>query len=52
MAGKELPAQEVEAVLARRAAKIAPKPMKKQPGVLGVYQKLAVSAMKGGYMEV
>ncbi|MCI8350357.1 MAG: dihydroxy-acid dehydratase [Oscillospiraceae bacterium] len=52
MAGKELPTQEVEAVLARRAAKIAPKPMKKQPGVLGVYQKLAVSAMKGGYMEV
>ncbi|SDK06249.1 dihydroxy-acid dehydratase [Natronincola ferrireducens] len=49
--GEEKSQKEIEKVLAERKAKwVQPQP-KYTKGALGIYTKLAVSPMKGGYME-
>lgn len=49
--GEEKPLHEIDVILKKRKEKwVKPKP-KYTKGTLGVYTKLAVSPMKGGYME-
>jgi dihydroxy-acid dehydratase len=51
VAGDRKAAEEIEEILnARRGKWIQPKP-KYTKGTLGIYTKLAVSPMKGGYIE-
>ena len=49
--GKELPAAEVDKILAERKKQWKPKEEKYKKGVLNIYSRHAVSPMKGGYME-
>jgi Dihydroxyacid dehydratase/phosphogluconate dehydratase len=49
--GQELPAEEVEKILAERKSKWQAKPQKYTRGVLKFYAEHAVSPMKGGHME-
>ncbi len=49
--GKKLPQAEIEQVLNKRKSTWVKPKAKYTKGVLGVYTKLAVSPMKGGYME-
>ena len=49
--GKEMPPEEIDAVLAVRKAAWKPKPAKYPSGVLKIFSQHAVSPMKGGYME-
>lgn len=51
VAGRPLPAGEIEKILARRKAKWKPKPERYPSGALHLYAKHAVSPMKGAYME-
>lgn len=48
--GKELPAEEVDRILAARKENWQPKPAKYTRGVLKIYSEHAVSPIKGGYM--
>ena len=50
--GKELPLEKIAQILRQRQSSLSPKVIQRRKGVLGIYQKLAVSAMKGGYMDV
>ncbi|HIZ55541.1 MAG TPA: dihydroxy-acid dehydratase [Firmicutes bacterium] len=50
--GKELSTEEIDQILEARKKKYIPPTSKPVSGALGIYQKLAVSAMKGGYMEI
>jgi dihydroxyacid dehydratase (EC 4.2.1.9) len=50
--GKELLPEDVERILVERKNKWIKPESRFKSGVLGVYSKLAVSAMKGGYMEI
>jgi len=49
--GKELPKEEVDAVLAERKKNWKPKEAKYKKGVLHIYSQHAVSPMQGGYMK-
>lgn len=49
--GKELPKEEIDAILAKRKEAWKPKEPKYPKGVLNIYSRHAVSPMKGGYME-
>ncbi|MCC5910382.1 MAG: dihydroxy-acid dehydratase [Clostridiaceae bacterium] len=49
--GEEKTPKEIEEILAKRKTKWVKPPRKYTKGALGVYTKLAVSPMKGGYME-
>lgn len=49
--GKELSAEEVEAILLERKKNWKPKEAKYKKGVLHIYSQHAVSPMQGGYME-
>ena len=49
--GVELPAEEIEQILAERRKAWKPKKPKYTRGVLKIYSEHAVSPMKGGYME-
>ncbi len=49
--GKEMPPEEIDAVLAVRKTAWKPKPAKYPSGVLKIFSQHAVSPMKGGYME-
>ncbi len=48
--GKELPAEEVDRILAKRRTKWQPKPAKYTKGVLKLFSEHAVSPIKGGFM--
>ena len=48
--GRELPAEEVERILAERRKAWKPKEAKYKKGVLKIFSEHAVSPMKGGYM--
>lgn len=49
--GKELPKEEVDAILLDRKKNWKPKEAKYKKGVLHIYSQHAVSPMQGGYME-
>lgn len=49
--GKELPKEEVDAVLAQRKKNWKPKEAKYKKGVLHIYSQHAASPMQGGYMK-
>ncbi len=49
---KELPADEIEKILAERKAVWKKPEPKYKKGPLAIYTKFAVSPMKGGYIEV
>lgn len=48
--GRELPAGEVERILAERRKAWKPREAKYKKGVLKIFSEHAVSPMKGGYM--
>ena len=52
IAGEELPAEEVERVLAERRAKWQPREPKYKGGVLKLFARHALSAIEGGYMKI
>lgn len=49
--GKELPPEEIAAILKERKKAWKPKALRYRSGVLKLYSQHAVSPMKGGYME-
>ena len=49
--GERLSKEEMERVLSERKASWVRPPMKKKTGILATYSRLAVSPMKGAYME-
>ena len=49
--GKELPPEEITAILEERKKAWKPKAPRYQNGILKLYSQHAVSPMKGGYME-
>lgn len=49
--GKELPPEEITAILEKRKKAWKPKAPRYQNGILKLYSQHAVSPMKGGYME-
>ncbi|AOY76098.1 dihydroxy-acid dehydratase [Clostridium formicaceticum] len=49
--GEEKSKEEIKAILAERKKHWKKPMMKKKTGILGIYSKLAVSPMKGAYME-
>ncbi len=49
--GKELPSEEITAILEERKKAWKPKAPRYQNGILKLYSQHAVSPMKGGYME-
>ncbi|QUI22089.1 dihydroxy-acid dehydratase [Vallitalea pronyensis] len=49
--GEILTKDSMNAILEERRKKWKPLPVKREKGVLGLFKKNAVSAMKGGYME-
>ena len=51
IAGRRLPPEEVEAVLAERRMRWQPKPARYPAGVLRLFSRLAVSPMKGAYLD-
>ena len=51
LAGVEATPEEIEAILAERRAKLQPPKPRYTKGAIGLYTKLAASAMRGGHME-
>ena len=51
IAGKRLPPEEIDRVLAERKKHWNPKPPKYRSGVLRLFSKLAASPMKGAYLD-
>lgn len=51
IAGEEKTAEEVNGCLSERRRTMRPPVLKEKTGILKIYSKLAVSPMKGGYME-
>ncbi len=49
--GEKKSAEEMERILAKRKSSFVPPQRPQKTGVLKLYEKLAVSPMKGGYME-
>ena len=49
--GEEMTLEEISQVLALRKAAWQPPELKKKTGILKIYSKLAVSSIKGAYME-
>ncbi len=49
--GQEMPAAEVDAVLAERRKQWKPRPARYESGVLRLFARLAVSPMKGAYLD-
>lgn len=49
--GKEMPAWEIDKILAQRRENLVPPAMPPKKGILARYSKYAVSAMDGAYME-
>ena len=49
--GKELPEEEIAAVLERRRAAWQPRPPRYQTGILGLFTRSAASLMEGGTMD-
>ena len=51
IAGKRMPPEEIDRVLAERKKRWSPKPPKYTQGVLRLFSKLAASPMKGAYLD-